>query len=171
MALDYRYSLRYQTTDLEQAIAAYRLAAESTPWEADKAQYIEKVADSQYQLGVALIDILIVLNDPVDVSAEINRTSEFIAQLYLEHNLLISRLFPPTSRYQSENSPLLHNIPFLKAAIAYLCTGREFVGQAWVRYLLLELAVACRIKMRNYRAGTRRHDFETIELTDSWPTE
>ena len=56
------------------------------------------------------VDVLIVLKDPVDASAEINRTSEFIAQLCLEHNLLISRLFLPQSRYETENSPLLHNI-------------------------------------------------------------
>lgn len=56
------------------------------------------------------VDILIVLHDPVDASTEINRTSEFIAQLCLEHNLLISRLFLPQSRYETENSPLLRNI-------------------------------------------------------------
>ncbi|ASC73245.1 hypothetical protein XM38_042070 [Halomicronema hongdechloris C2206] len=56
------------------------------------------------------IDILVVLDDPVDASAEGRRTSEFIAQLCLEHDLLISCLFLPTSRYQTENSPLLRNI-------------------------------------------------------------
>ncbi|MEP0912933.1 nucleotidyltransferase domain-containing protein [Leptolyngbya sp. GB1-A1] len=56
------------------------------------------------------IDVLIVLKDPVDASAEIDRTSQFIAQLCLEHNLLISRLFMPRSRFETENSPLLRNI-------------------------------------------------------------
>lgn len=56
------------------------------------------------------IDILIVLEDPVDASAEIQRTSQFIAQFCLEHGILISRLFMPRSRFESENSPLLRNI-------------------------------------------------------------
>ncbi len=56
------------------------------------------------------IDVLIVLNDPVDPSAELRRTSHFIADLCLEHNLLISRLFLSRSRFETENSPLLRNI-------------------------------------------------------------
>lgn len=56
------------------------------------------------------IDVLIVLQDPVNASEELNRTSRFIAQLCLEHNLLISRLFMPRSRFEAENSPLLRNI-------------------------------------------------------------
>ena len=56
------------------------------------------------------IDVLIVLQDPVNASAELNRTSQFIAQLCLDHNILISRLFLPRSRFETENSPLLRNI-------------------------------------------------------------
>lgn len=56
------------------------------------------------------VDVLIVLHDPVDVSEELNRTSPFIAQLCLDSNLLIARFFLPTSRFESENSPLLRNI-------------------------------------------------------------
>jgi uncharacterized protein len=56
------------------------------------------------------IDVLIVLDDPVSASQEINRTSRFVAELCLEHNLLISRLFMPKSRFEAENSPLLINI-------------------------------------------------------------
>lgn len=56
------------------------------------------------------IDVLIVLEDPVNASEELNRTSQFIAQLCLENNLLISRLFMSRSRYETENSPLLKNI-------------------------------------------------------------
>ena len=58
------------------------------------------------------IDILVVLNDPVDASVEIERTSQFIAQLCLKHNVLISRLFLGRSRFDTENSPLLRNIRF-----------------------------------------------------------
>ena len=56
------------------------------------------------------IDVLIVLNDLVNISEELNRTSQFVAQLCLEHDLLISRLFLPRSRFETENSPLLRNI-------------------------------------------------------------
>jgi len=56
------------------------------------------------------IDVLIVLNDPVNPSDELRRTSQFIAELCLEHNLVISRLFLPRSRFETENSPLLRNI-------------------------------------------------------------
>lgn len=56
------------------------------------------------------IDVLVVLQDPVDASVEIERTSRFIAQLCLNHNVLVSRLFLPRSRFETENSPLLKNI-------------------------------------------------------------
>lgn len=56
------------------------------------------------------IDVLIVLQGAVDVSKELNRTSQFIAQLCLEYNILISRLFLSQSRFETENSPLLRNI-------------------------------------------------------------
>jgi tetratricopeptide (TPR) repeat protein len=53
-ALDYRYGLNHDPTDLDQAAAAYQRAAEATKQESDKIRYYEKAADSQYQLGVAL---------------------------------------------------------------------------------------------------------------------
>lgn len=56
------------------------------------------------------VDVLVVLEGAVDSSIEIERTSEFVAQLCLEHDLVISRFFLPKSRYQTENSPLLRNI-------------------------------------------------------------
>ncbi|MEO1211821.1 MAG: tetratricopeptide repeat protein [Cyanobacteria bacterium J06638_20] len=40
---------------MEQAVTAYRVAANTTPWENRKAWYLEKAGDSQYQLGVALV--------------------------------------------------------------------------------------------------------------------
>ncbi len=59
---------------------------------------------------VSDIDVLIVLDDPVNSSEELRRTSQFVAQLCLEKTLLISRLFLPRSRFETENSPLLRNI-------------------------------------------------------------
>jgi len=46
--------LHHDPADLEQAIAAYHLAASTTPWVTRQANYQEKAADSHYQLGVAL---------------------------------------------------------------------------------------------------------------------
>jgi uncharacterized protein len=56
------------------------------------------------------IDVLIVLADPVDVSQEIQRTSQFFAEFCLEHQVLVTRLFLSRSRFETENSPLLRNI-------------------------------------------------------------
>ena len=56
------------------------------------------------------IDVLIVLNDSVNASEELQRTSQFVAQLCLDFDLLISRLFLSRSRFETENSPLLRNI-------------------------------------------------------------
>jgi tetratricopeptide (TPR) repeat protein len=42
LALDYRYSLHSDPKDLEQAIAAYRLAADTTPWADRKLFYTSK---------------------------------------------------------------------------------------------------------------------------------
>ena len=56
------------------------------------------------------IDILVILEEPVDATTELQQTSELVAELCLEHNVLISRLFLSRSRYETENSPLLNNI-------------------------------------------------------------
>ena len=37
---------------------------------------------------------------------------------------------------------------FPDAQIAYLCGDREFIGQAWVRYLLLDPSLAFRLRLR-----------------------
>jgi hypothetical protein len=37
---------------------------------------------------------------------------------------------------------------FPTAVVSYLCADREFIGQAWVRYLLLEPALAFRLRIR-----------------------
>ncbi|BAZ37515.1 putative transposase [Calothrix sp. NIES-4101] len=38
---------------------------------------------------------------------------------------------------------------FPTAVVSYLCADREFVGQAWVRYLLLEPSLAFRLRIRS----------------------
>ncbi|PSF36303.1 nucleotidyltransferase [Aphanothece hegewaldii CCALA 016] len=56
------------------------------------------------------IDILVVLNDAVDAWTEINRTSQYISELCLKYDTLISRNFASKSRYQLENSPFYMNV-------------------------------------------------------------
>jgi uncharacterized protein len=56
------------------------------------------------------IDVLIVLKEPVNPTIELQQTSQLTAQLCLEHNVLISRIFMSRSRYETEQSPLLKNI-------------------------------------------------------------
>jgi uncharacterized protein len=56
------------------------------------------------------IDLLIVLEEPLNATTELEQTSELTAQLCLDHNILISRMFMSRSRYETEQSPLLSNI-------------------------------------------------------------
>ena len=56
------------------------------------------------------IDVLVILEEPVDATVELQQTSQLVAELCLEHNVLISRLFLSRSRYETERSPLLKNI-------------------------------------------------------------
>lgn len=56
------------------------------------------------------IDVLVVLQEPVDFVAEIEHTSEFVAALSLEHNVVISRTFVSTERFQHENGSFFRNV-------------------------------------------------------------
>lgn len=56
------------------------------------------------------IDVLIVLRGPLEPSQEIKRTSEFIAQLCLENNVLISRAFASLDQVEAEQSPFFLNV-------------------------------------------------------------
>jgi uncharacterized protein len=56
------------------------------------------------------IDVLIVLKESVNPTMELQQTSQLTAQLCLDHNVLISRMFMSRSRYETEQSPLLNNI-------------------------------------------------------------
>lgn len=108
---------------MSQAPLPFQLPLELTPVLATLKQYLQQqYRDRLHQVVLfgsyarqeatadSDVDVLIVLDDPVDPSAEIRQTSEFIAQLCLEHDLLIARFFLPTSRYKTENSPLMRNI-------------------------------------------------------------
>jgi predicted nucleotidyltransferase len=56
------------------------------------------------------IDILVVLQDPVDHSAELRKTSHFIAQFCLDHYTVVSRIFMPKSKFETTDSAFFRNV-------------------------------------------------------------
>jgi uncharacterized protein len=56
------------------------------------------------------IDVLVVLRQAFNYREEIDRTSQFIADLSLEYDTVISRAFISAQRFQDENSPFLLNV-------------------------------------------------------------
>ena len=56
------------------------------------------------------IDILIVLKDPVSHSAEMRHTSHFVAQFYLDHYTVVSRVFMTKSKFENDDSIFLKNV-------------------------------------------------------------
>ena len=60
--------------------------------------------------GDSDIDVLVVLKGDINLGEEIKKTSTVVAELSLEYNQVISRLFINESRFNFYNSPLLQNI-------------------------------------------------------------
>ena len=56
------------------------------------------------------VDILVVLQGPVDPGAEISRTGHLTASLSLQYNVVISCAFIAEERFRSEHSPFLLNV-------------------------------------------------------------
>jgi predicted nucleotidyltransferase len=56
------------------------------------------------------IDLLIVLKNPFDYSAESDRISFLIADLCLEYNVLISCAFATSEQFQHRNSGFFRNV-------------------------------------------------------------
>jgi predicted nucleotidyltransferase len=56
------------------------------------------------------IDVLVVLQGPVDPGEEIARTGEVTALLSLKHDVVISRVFISAEQFIEEQSPLLLNV-------------------------------------------------------------
>lgn len=56
------------------------------------------------------IDILVILKKAFDYQEEIKKSSEFIANLSLEYDTVISRCFISEKRFKEENSPFLLNV-------------------------------------------------------------
>ena len=56
------------------------------------------------------IDVLVVLEPPVDPSEEIARTGETVASLCLENDVVIACVFVDTRSYETRQWPLLRNV-------------------------------------------------------------
>ena len=56
------------------------------------------------------IDVLVVLQGPVDSYEEMKRTSQFVADLSLHYDEVISCVFISAERFRHEQSPLLMNM-------------------------------------------------------------
>lgn len=56
------------------------------------------------------IDVLVVLNGPVNAGEEIERTCGIVSDLCLENEVVISCVFMDRYRYENKRGPLLRNI-------------------------------------------------------------
>jgi len=56
------------------------------------------------------IDILVILKTRINPYKEIDRTSQFIAQICLEYDVVISRHFVSSDKFQTSNTPFLYNV-------------------------------------------------------------
>ena len=56
------------------------------------------------------IDVLVVLQGPVDPGEEIARTGEVTAQVSLKHDVVIARVLISVDQFSEEQSPLLLNV-------------------------------------------------------------
>ena len=56
------------------------------------------------------IDVLIVIRDDFDYGEMLDRTINFVADLSLEHDVVISRAFISKERFKHEMSPFLMNV-------------------------------------------------------------
>ncbi len=56
------------------------------------------------------IDVLVVLQVPINPGEEISRTGEVTASLSLQHDVVISRVFVSADQFSKEQSPLLLNV-------------------------------------------------------------
>ena len=56
------------------------------------------------------VDVLVVVNGPFDYEDLIQRTSDVVSALSLEHGLVISRAFVSVEQFARERSPFLLNV-------------------------------------------------------------
>ncbi len=63
------------------------------------------------------IDVLCIMNKPVDYGDLIKRTSEVTAQISLKYDVVISRVFVCREDYESRRTPFLMNVQKEQVAI------------------------------------------------------
>jgi predicted nucleotidyltransferase len=63
------------------------------------------------------IDVLVVLRGPVSTCAEIDRTVNDVAEISLNHGVVIACVFVSQEAYEQEQSPLLLNVRQQEIAI------------------------------------------------------
>ena len=56
------------------------------------------------------IDILVVLKSTINPYDEIDKTSEIIADLCLEYDVVISRHFISSEKFNNQNTPFIYNV-------------------------------------------------------------
>jgi predicted nucleotidyltransferase len=56
------------------------------------------------------VDVMVLLDGPVDAGKEILRCGVLTAEISLEHDVVVSCLFMDQDRYLNEQSPLLLNV-------------------------------------------------------------
>jgi len=56
------------------------------------------------------IDVLVVLKPPVRVGEEIARTSHLVAELCLDSDVVLSRVFVGLDRFDGQKGPLMRNV-------------------------------------------------------------
>jgi predicted nucleotidyltransferase len=56
------------------------------------------------------IDILVVLKSAINPYDEIDKTSEIIADLCLEYDVVISRHFISSEKFENQNTPFIYNV-------------------------------------------------------------
>ena len=56
------------------------------------------------------IDILVVLKSTINPYDEIDKTSEIIADLCLEYDVVISRHFISPEKFENQNTPFIYNV-------------------------------------------------------------
>lgn len=63
------------------------------------------------------IDVLVVLREPIDFAAEIERTSYFLTELCLKYNVLVACAFVESERFQHEKGGFFRNVRREKIAV------------------------------------------------------
>jgi uncharacterized protein len=56
------------------------------------------------------VDVLVVLKEPFDYVTEVKRTNEFVSELCLDHEVLVSVAFAASNQFQTAQTPFFLNV-------------------------------------------------------------